>query len=72
MAGSMLNLGRALNLSVRLSSTGLALKVRLHFRTCSHLFCFFFFFFFFCWIMDKNPLFKEGSDLRPKKSCQLI
>ena len=39
----MLNLVRELNLSVRLSSTGLALKVRLHFRTCSHLFCFFFF-----------------------------
>ena len=68
MAGSMLNLGRALNLSVRLSSIGLALKVRLHFRTCSHLFCFF----FFCWIMDKNRVFQEGSDLRPKKSCQLI
>ena len=37
----MLNLVRALNLSVRLSSTGLALKVRLHFRTCSDLFWFF-------------------------------
>ena len=34
---------RALNLTVRLTSTGLALKVRLQFRTCSHLFCFSFF-----------------------------
>ena len=41
----MLNLVRALNLSVCLSSTGLALKVRLQFRTCSHLVCVFFFFF---------------------------
>ena len=64
VAGSMLNLVRALNLSVRLSSTGLALKVCLHFRTCSHLFCFFV---FFCLKMDKNRLFQESPDLKPKK-----
>ena len=65
MAGSMLNLVRALNLTVRLTSTGLALKVRLQFRTCSHLFCFSF---FFCLKMDKNRLFQEGPDLKPKKT----
>ena len=64
----MLNLVCALNLSVCLSSTGLALKVRLQFRTCSHLFCFFVLFFFWCCMrMDKNRLFQEGSDLKPKK-----
>ena len=68
MAGSMLNLVRALNLSVRLTSTGLALKVRLHLRTCSHLFRFFVLFCsVFCLKMDKNHLFQEGPDLKPKK-----
>ena len=57
----MLNLVCALNLSVPLSSTGLALKVRLHVAT--------FYVFFFCFKMDKNRLFQEGSDLKPKKSC---
>ena len=66
MAGSMLNLVRALNLTVRLTSTELALKVRLQFRTCSHLFCFSF---FFCLKMDKNRLFQEGPDLKPKKEA---
>ena len=71
MAGSTLNLVRALNQSVRLSSTGLALKVRLHVRTCGHLFCFFFvcfvLFLFFYLKIDKNRLFQEGPDLKPKK-----
>ena len=58
----MLNLVRALNLSVRLTSTGLALKVRLHFRSMyKPPFTFFFL------KMDKNRLFQEGPDLKQKK-----
>ena len=65
VAGSMLNLVRALNLSVRLTSTWLALKVRLHFRTCSHLFCFFFLFFAWKWI--KTTFFRKALTSNQKK-----
>ena len=69
VVGSMLNLVRVLNLRVRLCSTGLALKVRLHFRTSSHLSLLLLLFFFFCLKMDKNRLFQEGPDLKPKKNA---
>ena len=68
VVGSMLNLVRVLNLRVRLCSTGLALKVRLHFRTSSHLSLLLLLLFFFCLKMDKNRLFQEGPDLKPKKT----
>ena len=56
---------RALNLTVRLTSTGLALKVRLQFSTCSHLFCFS----FFCaWKWIKTAFFRKGLTSNPKKA----
>ena len=65
VAGSMLNLVRALNLTVRLTSTGLALKVRLQFRTCSHLFCFSF---FFAWKWIKTAFFRKALTSNQKKA----
>ena len=60
----MLNLVRALNLSVRLSSTGLVLRkvvcTSVHAATFSVFFC-------CCLKMDKNRLFQEGPDFKPKK-----
>ena len=63
VADSMLNLERAFNLSVRLSSTGLALRVRLHFRTCSHLL----FVLFFAWKRIKIAFFRKALTSNQKK-----
>ena len=60
MVGSMLNLVRVLNLSVPLSSTGLALKVRLHVAT------FYVFFFARKWI--KTAFFRKALTSDQKKA----
>ena len=70
VAGSMLNLVRVLNLRVRLCSTGLALKVRLHFRTSSHLsLLLLLLLLFFAWKWIKTAFFRKALTSNHKKRC---